>query len=153
MFSLGKARTFNIGVLANEVEFCIGIYKNGGLKEEGKKCLLIGKEFLEDILNFEREKKNPEYARVRGALPKLELLEASGSVIDAWIQSEVPFPENDEDYENELNVFIKTLDDIAQEKQIEEIGNQNVDNVEKLFSTLGMMVLKEIHVSSLYDRT
>ena len=155
MHPLERARVFSIGTLADEVEFSVAEYKKGieRISEKEKNSLLAAKGFLENILNFERNEMGRNGTRINmGALPRLELLEASGSITDAWIRSEVPFPKNDDEFEQELQAFIQTLESMATRKSIEEIGRHKVDNIEKLFSTLGELALRKIHVSSLHDR-
>ena len=150
-----EARAFRIGTLSDEVEFSIAEYKKGieRISEKEKNSLLAAKEFLEEILNFERSEMGRNGERTpMSALPKLQLLEASGSIGDAWIKSEIPFPKSDEEFERTLQTFIETLESIAMKKTIEEIGEEKVINVEKLFFTLAEITLRKVHVSPLYDR-
>jgi len=153
MLSIDWAKIFSIGTLANEVEYSIAVYKDGGIVEKEKEILLAGVEFLNSVLEFEIERKKPNGQRIKGALPKLELLKASGSIVDAWIKSEIPFPKSDDEFEKELNTFIKALEDMALKKSVEAIGIEKINNVERLFSTLGEMALRKVHTSALYDRT
>lgn len=155
MHPMELARAFSLGTLANEVEFSVEEYKKGvtRLTEKEKDSLLAAKSFLENILNFERDEMGRNGTRVkRGALPKLELLEASGSIVNAWIRSEIPFPKSDEEFEHELQLFVHTLEKMAGGKAIVEVGMERINNIKRLFSTLGEMALRKVHVSSLYDR-
>lgn len=150
-----RARAFGLGTLANEVESSIAEYKKRGkeVAEREKVYLVAGKDFLQEILEFEKGEMGRNGMRHRmGALPRLELLEASGSIIVAWVKSEIPFPKNDDEFYQELHVFIKTLESMAERKAIKDIGKKKIANVEKLFSTLGEIALRKVHVSSLHDR-
>lgn len=138
------AKNFSLGTLANEVEFAIEVYKSGTerISEGEKRTLLAGKDLLEEILNFEKEGR---LQAKKGAYEKLELLKNSSTIIDAWTKSEVLFPKNDIEYRETLQIFIQTLRDMAERKEVEA---GKVNNIEKLFSTLGEIMLRKVHKSS-----
>lgn len=143
-----RARKFNLASLANDVEFSIAEYKQNRLTEREKNILLAASKYLGVILDCEVCEK-PRYM---GAGAKLKTLQQSSFVHRAWECSGIPLPKNQREHGALFENFVITLEKMAKREPINNIGEDNVNNTEKLFSTAGELMLREVHVSSLYDR-